>query len=173
MNDNHNVYHLVSPNMVGTVLYPLNQLKEQLPDVYQDEVRKYRGREETKQFRIDPLDCVWNDVIHLSPIHPQTLTDAFANLGAERHFEAFEIPVTSLELSHAVLYPYTEEEGQPMTFTSFDPDQLADLRDLPQRAIDYYRHMLSQNKRPLLYHCVPHILYKGTIDVSDLNRIST
>jgi hypothetical protein len=36
-------------------------------------------------------------------------------------------------------------------------------RHLSKATLDYYAHMIQIGKRPLLFHRVPHILYKGSI----------
>jgi len=40
----HYLYHRVDPELKGTTLYPLNQLKNIYPDVYERHVKKYAGR---------------------------------------------------------------------------------------------------------------------------------
>lgn len=48
------VYHRVPENLRGTVLYPLNMLKDVFPDIYTETVRKYEGREHVLETRIPP-----------------------------------------------------------------------------------------------------------------------
>lgn len=64
------LYHKVPPDFVGPILYPLNRLKQRLPDVYARQVKKYQGREAVLKRRIPHLNCLWNDVLHFSPVHP-------------------------------------------------------------------------------------------------------
>ena len=69
------LYHRRPLRLWGTVLYPLNDLKEIAPDLYQEHGAKYCGREEIRSQRIGPLNCLWNDVLHLSPVHPQRVAE--------------------------------------------------------------------------------------------------
>lgn len=39
------IYHLVPSNLAGSILYPLNRLKETFPEVAVTHVKKYEGRE--------------------------------------------------------------------------------------------------------------------------------
>lgn len=63
------VYHFKRKNMVGSKLIPLNKLKNIYPDIYKEHVKKYVGREKLLTKNIPLLDCLWNDVLHLSPIN--------------------------------------------------------------------------------------------------------
>jgi len=49
---------------------------------------------------------------------------------------------------------------------------MAKFSSIPQATKDYYKEMIGRGKRPLLYHKIPHILYKGTLDITDLPIIS-
>jgi hypothetical protein len=65
------VYHFKPKNMVGDLLIPLNQLRDKHPMTYAEHVTKYKGREKLLEKTIPLLNCLWNDVLHISPIHPQ------------------------------------------------------------------------------------------------------
>ena len=65
------LYHSVPKNLEGSILYPLNTLKGKHPDIYEQQVSKYVGREHIKEQRIPILDCLWNDVLHFSAVNPK------------------------------------------------------------------------------------------------------
>jgi hypothetical protein len=45
-------------------------------------------------------------------------------------------------------------------------------RKVPSETIEYYKACKAKGERPLLFHGVPHILYKGTIDTTGLEIIT-
>src|SRR3954469_11560600 len=69
------LYHRRPADLRGTILYPLNQLAGVAPDLYQQQRAKYHGREALMEQRVPQLDCLWNDVLHLSPVHPARLAE--------------------------------------------------------------------------------------------------
>jgi hypothetical protein len=40
------VYYRIPPNMKGDILYPLNELKNTYPEIFEKEAEKYEGRAE-------------------------------------------------------------------------------------------------------------------------------
>ena len=52
-------------------------MKDQHPAVYEEHVKKYKGRERLLRREIPLLNCLWNDVLHISPIHPQLVMDTW------------------------------------------------------------------------------------------------
>ena len=171
------LYHRVPENMQGTILYPLNELKSIYPDVYQTEVQKYEGREHIPTQTVFFLNCLWNDVLHLSALHPSEITKAYATLGYEKKTTSyFEIDPHTFEPEKTVVYLYSPRTKgvQPPEndFVPYNPDAIEQYARFPQETLAYYKEMLSARKKPLLWHRVPHILYKGAIDTKNLPSIS-
>jgi hypothetical protein len=76
------VYHRVPPDLRGTVLYPLNRLADVHPDLYEELQQNYATRRDIAALRIPPLgNCLWNDVLHFSPVHPARIQAALADAG--------------------------------------------------------------------------------------------
>jgi hypothetical protein len=69
-------YHLIPLHLRGTVLYPLHQLTVIYPDIAAKHMTKYQGRRHLLNKPIPPLDCLWNDVLMLSPVHPAAMKAA-------------------------------------------------------------------------------------------------
>ncbi|MBI2087070.1 MAG: hypothetical protein HYT69_02770 [Candidatus Zambryskibacteria bacterium] len=65
------LYHQIPKNMFGTLLYPLNVLKETHPEIYAEHAKKYVGREQLLTATVPPLNCLWNDVLHFTAIAPR------------------------------------------------------------------------------------------------------
>jgi hypothetical protein len=162
--------------MHGDILYPLNELKGIYPNIYAEAIEKYTGRESVMEQRIPRLDCLWNDVVHLSAVHPKVVDDALIELGSHlpaRRF--FVIDSHSLENEKTIVYLYqhhTRAEKLTLTnFTKYDPNDLEKLAVLPEETKSYYKEALARGERPLFWHRVPHILYKGSIDIRDCEVI--
>ncbi len=71
-------------NLQGNILYPLNAPKEKHPDIYEQQVSKYVGREHIKEQRITILDCLWNDVLYFSAVNPKEIKQALIEAGRNR-----------------------------------------------------------------------------------------
>ncbi len=166
------VYHRVPSNMKGSILYPLNALKDIDPELYDLHEKKYEGRMEVMKNRIEKLNCLWNDVLHCSALNPSVISEALNKLGKESHLKFFEIPVEILEPENTVVYTHSlRERGAPIPqedFVEFDPNEVEKYAYLPEETVQYYKETIEAGSNPLLYHLVPHILYKGSIDTTDL-----
>jgi hypothetical protein len=75
------LFHTAPNRMVGTVLYPLNELEDVDPETWRQERKKYAGREQVLEKRVLPLNCLWNDVLHLSAVHPADIIAALDDVG--------------------------------------------------------------------------------------------
>lgn len=166
-------YHRVPNPMEGTQLHPLNQLEHRLPNVYRREVAKYKGREKLLSERIPILDCLWNDALHLSAVHPKTLAKAFLRAGNKKKglWKFFVIDPNSLDTQNTVVFKYTKPlkdwRSDRSEYVRYRPLNFNSYSCVPARAIDYWKACLSERRQPLLFGYIPHILYKGTIDISD------
>ena len=172
------LYHFVPKNMTGNILYPLNQLKTVHPNLYEQHVKKYDWRTEVVAGQIPILDCLWNDVLHFSPVHPSKVKNELIALGRDvPTLKAFELDAESLLKSQTVIYNYLHEQREekytlPGNFVPFEANELSGKDILPERTKAYYREMLEQNKNPLAFIGVPHVLYQGTLNVSNLTVVS-
>lgn len=171
------LYHMVPKDQQGTILEPLNRLKESRPDLYAEKVKKYDGREHVMERTIPILECLWNDVLHLSPIPPSELKTALLEAGIEdREFNFYKIDPYSLELNKTVVYMHrtTDKLIPPdhSEFVRFSPELLENIKDVPKVSKEYFREKYSAGEKPLLFLGIPHILYKGEIDVSNVEIVT-
>lgn len=169
----HYLYHMVPKDQQGTVLEPLNQLKESRPDLYAEKVKKYEGREHVMERTIPILDCLWNDVLHLSPIPPSDLKTALLEAGMEnKEFNFYQIDSRSLAPDKTVVYMHrsTDKLMQPddSEFVRFSSELLEDIKHVPRISKEYFREKYSAGEKPLLFLGIPHILYRGTLDTTNL-----
>jgi hypothetical protein len=171
------LYHRLPDNFIGDTLYPLNQLKYVLQDVYAEQVKKYQGREFILREPIPILNCLWNDVLHFSPVHPLEIHNGLLEAGIdvpERQY--FEVDPSACDFNeqNAVIYlseDDTEKDAKwvlPFSFAALEA--ISPL--LPDSTKAYYKAQKAINRRPLLYRGVPHVLYKGSLRINVLNLIT-
>ncbi len=172
------IYHRVPSNMTGTMLYPLNILREKIPEIYESHNSKYVGREELTQLYIPQLDCLWNDVLFMTPIHPQEHQDVFDRFGyISRGTKFFKIPADMLDPAITKLYLYQkvidlEDIILPRNMLDYVPSEMGNYSKIPPRALAYLESMLRKNEQFFTYHKMPHVLYKGTLDISNIEIIT-
>jgi hypothetical protein len=190
VNQGRYVYHRVPPDLRGTVLYPLNRLKERFPDLYETLQQNYATRRDIAALRIPPLDnCLWNDVLFFSPIHPARFQSALAEAGHTlpspwRRY--YQINARLLNSASTVLYRSSEtywaghfdvEKASVqigLDCAPFDPELLDELGEVPQATRDHYASVTAEAAAqagqagtfPVLFLHTPHILYKGQLDTT-------
>jgi hypothetical protein len=173
------VYHWVPADLEGHILYPLNQLKNLYPFLYVTKAAKYQNREAVMQARLPLLDCLWNDVLHFSPVHPSKVQEALAEAGFERKLRRYyEVDplAKGFNATNAVIFLHQRLKPenfqlQEADFRAFHAEELSSLGEFPTATLAYYREMFEQGKRPLVYLYVPHILYLGSLDIRDVKVI--
>ncbi len=172
------LYHRVPKNLEGSFLFPLNELKEKYPVVYGDQVSKYAGREHLLDRRIPLLGCLWNDVLHFSAVHPKEIKQALIEAGDTSDFEMeyFQVEPSLIDSKNAIVYlyayPANTDGFDVRDFIPYDPEKLTEFSVMPQATKEYYKEMIGSGKKPLLYHKIPHILYRGFLDIRGLSVVS-
>lgn len=172
------LYHRVHPDMQGHTLFPLNQLKDKYPEIYETRKEKYEGREYLLELEIEPLHCLWNDVLFLSPVHPEKIKSALMEAGRKEAFEHqyYQIDIHTLDKENIAVYSYLNIVKNlslsPGDYVEFSPEAIAEYNYVPETTKQYFRDTYEQGGKPLLYAGIPHILYKGTIDISDVPIVS-
>ena len=167
------LFHAVPEQMVGTVLYPLNELAQVDRAAWRRERAKYDGRERVLDVRVPPLECLWNDVLHLSPVHPADLVAELRAAGLEplrRRF--FEIEAGGLDAARTVVFVNRRASGSGGIDVSqwlpFDPDALPALAGFNEASRRYYRDCAAAGKRPRPWGYLPHVLHRGALDIRDV-----
>ena len=166
------LYHLVPRNFAGDTLYPLNVLRKKLPAVYEAHARKYEGREALLQRRIPILDCLWNDVLHFSPVHPRAIRDAYNAAGGtwkpRRWFEVAPLSC-GFDARNTVVYEYPLRERGDFTlraddFSPFNHELLDEMTTLPEGTAAHYAEALAAGRPVFVFHLIPHVLHRGSIE---------
>lgn len=168
------VYHIKQPNFVGERLSPLNRLKDRLPSVYEYAVKKYEGREWLLQAKLPTLDCLWNDVLHFSLMHPAVIYKQLMDVGVDyskRELLWFEVPLEHALAHPSALYRNTRKDRSSREYpeSEFEPvtaERVSELSGMPERNLEYYRECVAQKTYPLMWAYAPHVLVKGELDIS-------
>ena len=175
------IYHIKPVRMFGNILYPLNTLREINKDTYEFHASKYMGRETLMEQKIPVLNCLWNDVLHCSPIDLRIIYKALIRTGHKvRNNEFFKIPIVLLKNIKFVKYKFekelfdrekkaysvlTTEDIEPLTIGSY-----RELNKLPDKTIELYKWCAENNRGiPLLFRYIPHIFVKGNIPIKEVD----
>ena len=169
------IYHRVPPNMMGTILYPLNVLKQLHPQTYDEHAKKYDGREQLLTTEVPPLHCLWNDVLHFTAVEPSTLKANLAKANIELPSVAwFKVPISLIQGEKSIAFTYRRDIDVVPNFKEYEPFDAMRMeiyRTVPDETIEYYKLKKAEDVRPLLFHLVPHILYKGTVETKGLEVV--
>lgn len=171
------LYHRVPEKMEGNILYPLNELKDVYEDAYAREVKKYEGREHVMEKIIPTLDAAWNDVLHFSPIHPSELKKALEEAGLNpQEMKFYQIDPSLLDSRKTTIWLFkdgtNEEKMKPEQFVAYTSSAVKEHSVLPQETKEYYGRMAETGQKHLTFIGIPHILHKGSIDISNLPVIA-
>jgi hypothetical protein len=178
--DSDRLYHRVPDRMVGETLYPLNRLAQIDARAAAEESRKYDGRRHLMEIRLPILDCLWNDVLHLSPVHPTKIKDALIETGClpngpeSRRF--FVIDPETLAPGKGLFFRHSKDtlgkyDFLESDFSVFDGARYRELPDIPDEQRRYFVRTKAEGGRPLLWARTPHVFYQGEIEVKDLKVI--
>jgi len=177
------LYHHVPKNLSGNILYALNDLKDKFPTIYENQAAKYTDRKDVMQQRIPLLgDCLWNDVLFMTSINPQELFDARRDAGWSdvEPQQYYKIDPRTLDESKLAVYLFEvdsldkKSSTKSNDFAEYNYDDLGKYAVLSKATKDYYRHAYEMNAQRinLFYRYIPHILYRGEIDISGVEVIT-
>lgn len=173
------LYHGVPQRMMGTKLYPLNELKNVHSELSAEYCEKYSGREKVMEQVIPILNCLWNDVIFFIPIAPEAI-----NVTRESHGlppikrEWFVVDSKTLDQSNLLLFRHRPqwaidaelEKDEYARLDGLSVIQETDVQMVPECAI---WAMKKFGRKSMLFSYMPHVLFRGTIETKNLERIHT
>ena len=176
------LYHRVHREMTGNTLYPLNVLKSKYPELYEKYIKKYKNRPHVLEQKIPILDCLWNDVVHLSSIHPMEIKQALASIGIEYSGKFFVIDAENLDQGKLVIWLNTKDslKGEKGA-TSLEYFERFNLQKYDtfykifpkERQIKAWQTWIQENQTPpLVLSKCPHFLYKGEIPLDGVKIIN-
>lgn len=175
------LYHRVPAGMAGDTLYPLSALKGVHPKLAAAEAKKYESREQLMLFKLPILNCLWNDVLHLSPVDPRKIKRALIESGESPKelpsSRFFVIDPRRLDPKRAIHFRNSKDTGDAYDFPEsdfapFDPALYRELDDVSAEQRAYYKTTLDKKaEKPLLWSRTPHVLYRGNIPIAGLKTI--
>ncbi len=167
------LYHLIQRSFLGTTLYPLNRLRDIDRRRFDHQKEKYKGRESLCEWELESFDCLWNDVVHLSPIHPKDIFTALEEAGQRElkkrgpYFFAIDperVEPRTFDPFNAIFF-HSNCNGQEENYESTKIEKYSTLPDATKK---YYREAIARREHPLLWNFTTHVLYHGEIDVSNV-----
>ncbi len=171
------IYHIVSGDFQGSILYPLSMLREKYPEIHSAHTKKYESRKHITELFIPQLNCHWGDVIHFSAVHPDILIKTLKEAGFDEQFSFYEIDASLLDPQQTLIYiNKAKEDKHNLTaddFAEFDPAEVSRWAYIPEETVSYYKRKFAEGKKPVPFLFIPHILYKGSVDVSDIQLQKT
>ena len=113
--------------------------------------------------------------MQLLPLHPRKLFELQQELGIVDElpdYRYFQIETSQLEPSKTVVYFKTAPGEENVTVKRLADVNLDDLQSVPPATVEYYKSMVGTGEPVFNYQFVPHIIYRGTIDVSSAKIVS-
>lgn len=175
------VYHFRPQKLIGETLMPLNMLKDLNPQAYDIQAAKYKGREKLLTRKIPLLNCLWNDVLHFSPINPQLILDCFRENGlddSEREpLKVFKIPIEKLDEENTICF-----QSFNLDYGSFDPElekywhfkksEYRELQSVEDQQIKIWKQDRENNRKLFWYSHTMHILSKTNLNTAELDELT-
>lgn len=172
------LYHTVPEYIKGNFLMPHNELKKHYPRLYNKEIKKYQGRKLVMTKFIPPLNCKWNEVIHLTAVHPLKIKKAINKSGYSsfKTIKWYKISPKFINPEKTTIYlnKFKKDLSQMNSsdqFADFSPSKLNNYNQIPKRTINDYKKEISKKRKPLIFRFIPHILYKGKINIKNCEVI--
>lgn len=155
--------------MRGQVLYPLSQMKDKWPDLFETHMGRYAGRPELSELRIPVLNCGWHDVIFFSAVHPQVMRNALREAKIEWPvMKSYRISASALRADRTAVLLGAATHGYEFEYEAYRPEDMDMYKEIPPRVIEYYRACSARGERPFLFHGITQILYRGTLNIAGL-----
>lgn len=163
-------YHGVPEDLRGTQLIPLSEMMKVDPILRDQYLEKYKGREDVLERKIPLLDCGWDDVVQMLPLLPRKLFELQQELGLITEipdYHYFEIDPNALDSDKTVVF-FKTAPGEDHVMVKWLRDvNLEDIQDIPPATRNYYESMVGTGEPVFNYQFVPHILYRGMIEIGD------
>ena len=115
---------------------------------------------------------MWNDVLHFTAVHPDNINKALSGVRVEKVESGFyQIKPELLDKSKMTVYLYMVNEYNKCIYQEFRPfevNKLKEYTEVPEQTIEYYKREKEAGRSPLIFHGIPHILYKGSINIEGI-----
>ncbi|MGZ6440943.1 MAG: hypothetical protein ACXWRU_12865 [Pseudobdellovibrionaceae bacterium] len=168
-------YHFKPQKMSGDFLIPLNGLRETHPATYAEHAKKYKGRETLMEEKIPILECLWNDVLHISPMNPQIIIDTWRKEGLYEHaripreIEVYKIP-TRLILEESTIcfqsfnFDFHNYDPSLEKYWKFNHAAFQEQKEVEPKQLEIWQNDFKSGRAFFWYSHTAHILAKQQID---------
>ncbi|PGS46517.1 group-specific protein [Bacillus sp. AFS041924] len=175
---------MVPRNMSGETLMSLNIIKVMDSELYKQYAKKYYDHPERPKLlekEIPKLNCLWNDVIHLLPLHPNLVYDALRIVGVKVKTDLmfYKIPTKNLVNNKNVVYLCSKENyiGPAAKINSedvhfIDIEEYEEMTELPIDTRNYYEEENMKGNKFGMFQFIPHILSLGEVSVLNAEVIN-
>ena len=169
-------YHRVPENFIGTTIQPLSRLKINLPELYSQNLQKYKGRESLFDVTLDNFNNVkFGEFSNFLLTDPQLWINnvkKYELLPGDKTFEFYKIPLTDFDTNATRVFRYTEDYTSP-----FNPlETLEEYLDkpitkLPNCTEKYYKEISKTQERLVFYHLLPHLITTQDVNIKNCEII--
>lgn len=166
------IYHHVPQNQKGDIIYPLNQLKEKFPDIYKTQLAKYDDIEE-KDVEI-PGFGNWNDCVNLMPVSPGLVKKELEKYGHDTNWQwrFYRIDPEKLDNSKLIIMTMTEANGVlERKFMPFSRVAFEKYCHIGEATRNIFQKAKENHEQPNTFARVPHMLYKDSINTTNLDIV--
>lgn len=167
------LYHHVPQGQIGSVLYPLNQLKEKYPDIYKKQFAKYDNIKEKDVYIAD--FGYWNDCINLMPVRPDLVKEELEKYGHDTNWDwtFYRIDAAQLDTSKLIILVMTDSDGKlERKFMPFTKEAFGVYCHIGEATRDVFKRAKENGEQPNTFARVPHVLYRDSISTKDLEVVS-
>jgi len=111
------------------------------------------------------------------PVHPHDIMQTFRDEGYDlKPRRWFKVPITKFERERVAVYLYRHRPHGKHDFVEADFAMLEDINFesltlLPNALREHIKIAQAENRSPLFFVGVPHILYKGELPVDELEIV--
>ena len=167
------LYHYVPERQNGPTLYPLNQLKDIFPDIYEKQAAKYDTIAE-KDVEI-PGFGFWNDCVNLMPVNPGFVKQELERYGHDTNWawRFYQIDARTLDASKLIIMVMDEASDGSLqrTFLPFTQENFNNYCHIGDATRACFQKAREMGEQPNTFARVPHVLYEGSIDTTGLTIV--
>lgn len=174
---NQFIYHIKNPSFKGKYIYPLSELQTIYPDLYKKEMKKYKGRENHPNIKINILDTSWKDCVNFSTLSPIKIFQLEQLLGVPGYknihdVDIFKFDIKDLKNMEMCLYDDNKSPRKDEAYKKININTYKETDFIPTATIKYFVKSKEKNEYPLLFGNVPHVLIKGSIPINKADIIN-
>lgn len=165
------IYHRVPEGMTGNIVYPLSELKELYPEIFEVRSKHHHYPPHVLDDSIPRLGCFWNDVLHFTAMHPTKIAEAMKKCGHSLKLRYYEIPAERLEPEKTIVFLNKPRIlGSPTKYSDFvdyNPAEIEKYAFVHEESLEKCEDLPTGDEF-LLNYGSPYILYKSNINIGGL-----